>query len=243
MPKGKTYRKKKPYKKKAKTNTLKVGVKGSQEVLATKTVRPIRNLPIVWDCPNGGLPERVLVKMKFADTGYDLNPGAVSGQYALRANSIFDINLTGGGAQPTLHDAMATLYEVYRVHRFRVKWRLHNTVNALITVGLLVTDGTVTIQDPDLIRERCHVSTVLQANGQVGDNAVLSLDFKMKDYLGKRFADSTYASAFGTNPSDLVSVYLIIASDDGLTNPRVSHSYETISWVECRSEDLDRAQN
>lgn len=61
-----------------------------------------------------GFPDGVRTYLTYAQI-ISIAPGAQSGQYTFRGNSVFDPDYTGGGHQPVYRDIFATVYSRYRV--------------------------------------------------------------------------------------------------------------------------------
>lgn len=225
----------------AKRRAMKPVVRGEAGAKLGSGTRAIASRPVVWPTENGRIPERCLMKLRYAENGLSLAPVAYFGQYGLKINSTYDPNLTGTGHQPDMRDMLASVYDKYRVNGCRIKWRIRNNTSALTTVGILATDSATGSMDSDQIKQRCHVYATLKGNGGEGDSLELVLPVNFKSIVGPKLTDSAYTANYTADPSDLIYGYLQACADDLTTNISLTHSVELLQYVESFEPNDDRA--
>lgn len=144
----------------------------------------------------------------------------VGSGYVYRADSIFDPNFTGVGAQPVGYDQMAELYEKYIVWKTEYKVVYSNQNNALDEVcGVFISDTAPTLLDHDrFIQNGMCDWTVAERNGN-GDSRVTftgTIDLPKLHGMTKQayLADDVHQSAIDANPPDGAYITLFGAHVD-----------------------------
>lgn len=217
-------------------------VHGERAVVAIAGRRSLVTKPVVWPCPKGRLPERILTKMFYAEGNLQLAPASPSGVYYVKLNSIYDPNGSGTGHQPDMHDAFATLFTRYKVHSATLEWRIRNNTNIETRIGIACSDDTITALSRDQIEQRCHVHTLIRGSSMTdGQTAVMKIPIKMRSFIGSKYEDPGFSGAFGADPTDLVYAYLCCATEDAVTNVNVYQSFRIVFNVECTEPILDRS--
>jgi len=120
-----------------------------------------------------------------------------------RANSLFDPDFTSGGHQPYGFDTLDSIYNHYEVLSSvltvtAVPSSL-NSVNAYMTVGVLVSDDSTVTTSVDTIREQANGKFVLLG----GDGSPVTVVQKYnRNVMFPRSSDYSTGSIMSTNPSD-----------------------------------------
>lgn len=230
-------KKRRNYKKSRKT----MEVRASAETKATAGFKPILNKPVVWKMPGGEIPTKVLCKMKYNDAYINWVPAAATAYYTWRLNSINAPDVAGAN-QPTLHDAMAGLYNKYKVTACKVSIGIRNRAAVACVAGFLAADQAMSGSfTPDIIARSAHVYATLKASGQAGDNAVFTKYVPISAIVGAKYADMDYSGTFGSNPTDIVWGYLAGCTIDGSTNVSMEVSAMLTFYTECFEPDYNRA--
>jgi len=174
------------------------------------------------------VPDRMTVKMKYVQT-IDLNTTSTSiASNIFRLNSIYDVDYTGAGHQPTGHDQWAYFYQYYRVLRVRVK-ALAEATNQIHTIAMGPTTSSATstyvqdrAEDP-----RAQVD-VITPNGP---KSTLVADYDIRALFGVPAAtfgtQDYYSAVFATNPSAVMYFEYVVYNNAGATT---GHVYLTIEF-------------
>lgn len=219
----------------------KAKVQGGAEVRATAGFKPLIVRPVKWDMPNGELPNKVLVKMKYNDAYINYNPAALTGSYTWRANSIYAPDASGTN-QPTLFNAMENLYDKYKVTGCLAKITVHNRSASRAIYGLIATDRTISGSfTSDIIQRSANVRCIVDSTGSDDDTGTMQLYIPIKSVVGTKYADQNYTGAFTGNPVDVVWLYLAAASLDGSNNLTAEVTASLIYYVECFEPKYDRS--
>lgn len=208
-------------------------VSGPREVTSTAQFRPLVTRPIRWVMPKGEIPSRVLVKMKYNDAYINHQPGTLNSRYAWNLNSIFSPDALGGN-QPTLHDAMNSLYGKYKVSAAKVNITVRNRSASRTLVGLLATDtAVITSPNPDIIQRSANVSAMIEPTGEDSNSGSLSMYVPLRTVAGPKFNDSVYSANFGADPTDITHLYMLAGAVDGANNVDLAISVSIDFYTEC----------
>lgn len=107
------------------------------------TKRRYQSLTTLRNKRNQIVPDRYFTKLKyqFRQQSISLNATtALNASVIVRGNSLYDPEYAAGGGQPIGFDHLKTLYQYYRVHASRVKYRVYN--NSSTTAGAILY-GTI----------------------------------------------------------------------------------------------------
>lgn len=159
------------------------------------------------------IPQRFIVKMKYADDVY----ANASGLYTFNLNSIFDPNRTGAGHQPYGFDQFATLYNRYRV--ISCSWRVTapSSTNT-VQLGCIPTNEAITPATFAELKENPRAKYVIQ---HVGGNVQLC---KGRAYIpslvgrtkAQYMADDRYQATVLTDPAELAVLNIMTANNAGV---------------------------
>lgn len=183
--------------------------------------------------PRSRLPlgDKFVFKTRYFRANLTLTTGAIGGNaatYVLRANSLYDPELSGLGHQPLGYDQIMPFYDHYCVVGSKIKVRFTNdSEDRAPYIGLTLKDSPTTESDLRVIIE----------NGQGAYNQLLS-----KDGNGQKALTATYSAKkmFGgnplskesikgrqtTNPEDGAYFHIWVASDSVVLASTVSVTIE-----------------
>jgi hypothetical protein len=136
-----------------------------------------------------------------------------------RWNSIFDVDLTGGGHQPLYHDTYAAIYNNYTVVKARARIKFINTSTAPVIVGLTTDDNSTSATNVDTLSEQNHgrqeilppISGALSVK-QFHDK----WDFATWFNVNPLSADSV-KTTIGTDPNDISALVCFMQTLDAST--------------------------
>lgn len=235
---------KRRYRRKRRTRKQYTKAKGSRTVMASVASKPItQRPPLRWNCPGGELPDRVLLKMRYGENNIARAPALTGDVYTFMLNGIHDPNITGTGGQPSLHDAMADLFDRYRVNACIVKAHIRNTCASPILVGLNINDDNLSgsPQNLDIVRRSSHKSMILGKADSDHDSGQLIAYVNMKKFFKWKSDSANSQASFGSNPSDGFHVNVFANTMDESTNVTWRMNMELIFFVECFGADATRA--
>lgn len=220
-------------------------VRGAWEIHATAKTTGLRQKVMRLPTVGGQLAQRMVVRMGLDHCRISHAPAAIRGSEAIKINSIYDpLILCSGtiGVQPTLHDALASLYQHYRVYGCHVKAFIRNTCTSPIVAGLLFADilptGTMT---SSIIRRSCTTSAIINRTSDSNDACVLEQYVPFKTLNAVKVNDSVNQALFGAAPSDLFYGMIYTASTDGTTNVTAEIIVDLTFDVMVSAPDVDRS--
>lgn len=158
-----------------------------------------------------------IVTLRYVDVT-SINPGAATAaSHVYSANSIYDPDVTGAGAQPLGHDQWNAFYSSYTVIGARMKatvfaYAASATGQAMGCITL--EDNTTLITDVTQLLEQTN-SKEIKPIGWAGSGAtILTQTFSIHDFFGvKNSADvkDDFGAAFGANPIERAYFTLSLA--------------------------------
>lgn len=172
-------------------------------------------------------PDRLFTKLKYTQVW---SPGASPGaRNVFRGNSIFDPDFTGGGAQPTGFDQLATLYGFYRVYWSKIKVTYICLTSAIAPIVMSVYPSNSSSPFSVTIADSTSASYGRTVTGFAGfqnaNQMVVSNYMTTAKIWGEEDAqDATYASAVSTNPNG-VWYWLVDAGTIDATNFSAANCY------------------
>lgn len=233
------YRKRRSYRKKNSTSK----VTGSRATMASKRLNPVTPRVRTMPTNNGDLVPRMRLKMAYSDVYRAHAPGTAGDQHIYYINNIYDPDLTSAtGSSATLHDAMATLYNRYKVYGAKIDVSVRNTTTAPVIAGLIIGDtNTAGMIEPDKIRRSAHSSAILGGNSSDNNTAKFSAYVNFKKMIGDKIADSNMSANFGSSPTDLIYCNLAVSSIDGSNVTYVIDVVNIIFYVQVDDPLWDRS--
>lgn len=100
-----------------------------------KNVTPM----VFFKSPGMIVPDRIMTKLRYSDTGYQINGAAgVAEVFAFRGNGPQDPQASAGGHQPMGYDQLTLLYGRYRVHSSKMNIKFLNNGSSNITSQAVV---------------------------------------------------------------------------------------------------------
>lgn len=182
------------------------------------------------------IPQRFIVKMKYAEA-FNITTGVGAiGAYRYNLNSIFDPNATGIGHQPYGHDTFQTLYNRYRVIKCSYLITAQNTTNsANFVVAALPANETVGVATMSEARENPRCKYITQGTG----SPILKLKggVYLPSLVGRNkaqyMADDRYQATFGTSPNEqaILNIYGAPLSEAG--DITINCNITLVYHVEC----------
>lgn len=199
--------------------------------------------------PQGtAFPRNRIIKLRYVEN-VTIDPGAVAfAEFAYRANSINDPNLTGGGHQPMGHDQWATFYRRYTVIGAKVTASCVSATSSTpsifgVTLIDLSTTGHTTIQG---LQERPGTSwRMLQTSNNVKPSFVQQKFSAKKFFNLANIKDNQdrVGSDFGSNPSVEAYFHFFTGAHDTSTNLPVHYWTIKITYIVLLSHPKELAQS
>lgn len=191
-----------------------------------------------------GLPKALKSKLQYSET--ILLPTGVSGyaDYIFTPTNLYDINNTGGGAQPTFFDQICngTLYNRYQVYGVSYRITFVSSDSAPMEVATLVTGDSA-----------LPGNGITDTYGQVGvKRRVLTFAtgsspmktitgyFNVTKALGQRYnaaSDNEYGAAYNTTSGPATKPYLHVAMQTADGGSIVGYMYVTFTLY-CKFSQL-----
>jgi len=227
MPKTKSYKKKKTYKRRRNgrgPHSIVPAYSNTTENLRRPTSWVLRGIT--------GVPDRTRVPLKMKTI---INSGSVATSvHVFRTNSIFDPDLTGGGLQPRYHDQWAAMYNKYRVNGFA--WRLTCVSTgglgcwwARANSDLQFTGTYLTVAEHRHGKSIGYTGPTSSGNVQIMDQGYVDL----RAIHGQYQLNDDQEALFGANPVDQTFFYVVRNSeDDGGTATTSSFQLEATFYCE-----------
>lgn len=168
----------------------------------------------------GPVPDQMWVQLTYTAI-FQYQPAAGTSQNTFRANSIFDPDFTGVGAQPRYYDQWATMYTSYQVFACKAE----NTITTATAVpvhcalGWFDVDPTaLNITDVAESKFGRYLGGIAGSTGGPSSNTFTSY-MPMNKLHGHKSIDEidTLQAAFGANPADPAFFKMCCASVDGAT--------------------------
>jgi len=165
---------------------------------------------------SGGVPAKKRMVLKYDQfNGYAT--GAAIRRQVFRANSLFDPDFTGTGAQPYNFDDWSTFYNRYRVHACGIRVTAASNVAPTQNWGVVVcpSNASTSIAPADMIASPGAKSAALGASYTSGLPAVLELHSTTQAALGELVREGLQAQVTAS-PADIWFYHIVIFSDDGV---------------------------
>lgn len=192
-----------------------------------------------------GFPSRKLVKLRYVDTGVNLDPGVGNiAQVVYRANSVYDPYQTGVGHQPMGFDQWAAIYNKYTVlgAKMTMTFTPLSTSNSIPgRMGILLssdTAGTSAFTSINNLLESKLVGMNVKTYGlveNIGDKryATSVKKFSAKKFFGKvNVVDGSANSADVTgNPGNEAYFIPWAAAQANAQDPAVATFTITIDYI------------
>lgn len=175
---------------------------------------------------NGPVPDQLYVKLKYS-VNLTYQPAAgVSSQNTFRANSVFDPDFTGAGAQPRYFDQYAALYNQYQVLACAAKHEVSNIGAMPVYMATAWTDidpTTLTLQNTVEQRfGKSHgVIGALTGNGQRTIKSYMSMK-KLHGFTNGMSQVDFLVSAVSGNPTDPSFHKVVVQPVDETSNASVT---------------------
>lgn len=174
-----------------------------------------------------GFPRSYYTKLVYYQT-LTFNSAAIQ-QNIFRANSIFDPDYTGVGAQPMWHDEFALLYNRYTVYASKITasfiQKSGSGESAYTNVWVMPKDvTTLALASDDAIETNRCKSSVLGPNTGGDGTATLSHYQNIANIIGKpksESSDDILSAPFGSNPGRQSFWHVGAGTIDGLTNVNI----------------------
>lgn len=191
-----------------------------------------------------GFPIKKLVKMRYVDTGVNLDaPASGIAQVVYRANSVFDPYEPIGGHQPMSFDQWALIYNKYTVlgAKITMEWTPLTVVNFLPgRFGILLSSDTAgtapysninSLLESKLIGNYKTFGILFNAN-QPKHNSV-SKTFSAKHFFGKRDVvdGSANTALVTTNPGNEAFFIPWVCAQANAQDPGVATFMITIDYI------------
>lgn len=132
-------------------------------------------------------------------------------EYVMRANSIFDPDVTAAGHQPLGHDQIANLYQLYKVRASTITvWAVQNQSSQPVAVYLAPAEGSAGIGVT--CAEYPGAQNVLVSQDTAGPNSMkLKSTVDIRKYSGNKGQpfDDNYGASMGANPQDEVFWHIV----------------------------------
>jgi len=171
---------------------------------------------------------------KYASVNNGIDPGlAAPGAYIFRANSLFDPDFTGTGAQPLGFDQMAAMYNRYTVTnaQIRVVFSNPSTNDFRIVVGVALARNATLQSRTQYMESHCSWD-VLPSGSVSGDTKTVYLDVDIAKFFGVRniLDERDMSGTTTTNPLN-VCYFHVWAADTGGGNPGGIQSTVEIAYT------------
>lgn len=190
-----------------------------------RVFRRKRNGVSTWKL-RGPVPDQIFVQLKFSENLAYAPAAGVSSQNTWRANSVFDPDFTGVGAQPRYFDQYAALYNSYQVMACKVKHELVNTGIVPVYVATCFTDidpSALSLQNTVEQRYgKSHgVLGALTGNGQRVISRYITMK-KLHGFSGGISQVESLQAAVTGNPTDPSFHKIVIQPCDESSNATVN---------------------
>lgn len=203
----------------------------------------LRKLPI------GGFPLSVLARHTYIDNVQVPSSGAgTASNYLFRANSMYDVDFTSTGHQPTNRDIFATIYSQYTVvgAKITVNWPSNAAYNYIAISRLARGNSSTSIinqilEDPDV---KPQGKKFVVFNGGSGKMQTTTATYSAKKYTRHTSWEQpeNTSSDVGTSPANTSTFVLNNCGYDGSNTPAVWVSVK-IDFIVKWSHRIQQVQN
>lgn len=201
--------------------------------------RRARNVSILSPSRGVGLAKRAVVKLRYT-TSISLFDAIVSHKkHDFRANSIYDIDLTGTGKQPPFLDDLRNLYVRYRVNAIKAKVRFYNATEGPVNCWVAL------MTDPNALLDTTYAITPMRSGPLSAAREISALSAGARNAttisrywkFRKCFAHTDWdndqtASVINTNPALALTMSIGAQDVAGTHNIDVIATVEIIQYVE-----------
>lgn len=210
--------------------------RGNKEQQAVHRPPVVQYTPAVF-----GFPDRILTKLRYAEV-YNLTSTVGSiGKQLMRWNSMFDPDQTGTGHQPLYRDTYASIYDQYAVVRARARIRFDNPNAAIpFVVGCVTDDDSTTSTTWQTLIEQSHgVSDSLTCLSGSHSSCEFNMSWDCAKVLNiDPFADLSYKTAVGANPTEISQLLLWSIPFDGISTATIQVKLDMefdVLWTELQT--------
>lgn len=162
------------------------------------------------------IPQRMIVKHKYATSVQSSTAGGSVATYLFNLNSMWDPDRTGVGHQPYGRDTYVTLYNRYRVIGCSYRIAVIPSDPAVVTQVAVVPSNSASIVYTDVAtaREQPRCKYIIQQPGapQKYVSGYVSIPSLMGRTRAQYMADDNYQSQTGTSPSELALLNILAGS-------------------------------
>lgn len=189
------------------------------------------------------IPQRMIVKHKYATSVSVSTAGAPYGQYQFNLNSMYDPDRTGGGHQPYGRDTYASLYNRYRVISvsYRVAAISGNAARVIQVAVVPTNQSTIIPLNMAEAREFPRCKYVIQQPGapQQYVSGFVSIPSLMGRTKAQYMADDAYQAQSSASPTELAILNLFAgAITDDLLSETMYFNVEmefTTEWFDVNT--------
>lgn len=185
-----------------------------------------------------GFPNRLLTKVRYADTYQITSTAGSIAKQVMRMNSTFDPDYTSAGHQPLYRDTFAAIYDEYAVVSADIVVTfVSNASTSAMVVGVLVDDDGSVGTNLNTLREQSNGETHLipNATGSLSTHT-FKYHWDCKRILQiDPFSSESYKTNVGSNPNfeSLLVIYAAPADGASTTTTTVQVVLEqTVLWTE-----------
>ena len=179
-------------------------------------------------------PNKFITKLRFQAV-HSLNGGiGTLGFNTFRANSVYDPDFTGVGAQPRYFDEIMPLYDHFVVIGAKITATYINENNESYFIAVNRNDNGITSNNiNDVIEQRNATYTYL--GPATGGNNIkkLSLTYSPKRFLGrsKPLADPDLKGGVSSNPSEGMYFSVCAGAADAVSDPTAITCNVVIDYI------------
>jgi len=194
--------------------------------------------------PLSGEPVKKMVRLKYISS-VSIDPGTGSyGVHSLRANSMFDPNLSGAGHQPMGFGQQMSYYDHFTVlgSKITVRQMADNVTNATpgMFIVMLSDEPSPTFSSVDELLESRGCNFNLKSAGLIsGFNAqtipTVTKTYSARKFFGPDFLDDKYQGTAATNPDDMAYFHIYYVSVNG-NNPGAATFVYEIQYIALLTE-------
>jgi hypothetical protein len=191
-----------------------------------------------------GFPDRLLTKLRYCDTGVVSGATGSVGQQVFRLNSTFDPDFTNVGHQPMFRDTYASVYDQYSVVSVVAKIQLINiNTSDIIITGAVIDDDTTASTSAAVLMEQSHgVNRDLTPLAGSRSEWEFTINWSAKEFLNiDPFSSQTYKTSVGSNPTEVSTLALWAAAENGSSSIFMHWKIEldmTVLWTELTTPSL-----
>lgn len=179
---------------------------------------------------NCGFPDRYITKLRYTSFVLKTSTTGTISKQAYRANSVYDPDLTGAGAQPLYFDQLAAVYDQYTVIKSKIRVQFMNTTaNLPILCGINGDDdGTAGTNVETLTQSNNSTSRLLGTQTGGNNFAYMSQRFNCKRNLGINAfnASGDATAAINGNPTEEFDYIVWFVAQDGASTTTANYKVD-----------------